>query len=67
MKHQNRYDMQTHAKNTLISIILVLALVGSIAWAAIAPGMQALIPTFTAIASGIALVDRNTNYIRYYN
>lgn len=49
-------------KNTL----LAAAFVGSLIWAAVAPGMQALIPTLTAIASAIALVCRKTDYPKYY-
>lgn len=58
--------MKVRIKITFVNVILGAALAGSLVWAAVAPGMQALIPTFTAIASGIALVGRNTNYIRYY-
>ena len=49
-----------------INAFLVLALIGSFVWAAIAPGMQALIPTFTAICAGVALVSRKTDYIKYF-
>ena len=45
---------------------LTAAFVGSLIWAAVAPGMQALIPTLTAIASAIALVCRKTDYPKYY-
>ena len=55
-------DYMKHA----INAFLVLALIGSFVWAAIAPGMQALIPTFTAICAGVALVSRKTDYIKYF-
>lgn len=58
--------MKARIKCTFANIILGAILAGSLVWAAIAPGMQALIPTFTAIASGIALVGRNTDYIENY-
>lgn len=40
--------------------------IGSLVWAAVAPAMQALIPTFLAIASGIGLLRVNTDYISNY-
>lgn len=49
-----------------INAFLVLALIGSFVWAAIAPGMQALIPTFTAVCAGVALVSRKTNLVKTY-
>jgi hypothetical protein len=52
--------------DALIDIALVAIFVGSLIWAAVAPGMQALIPTILAIASAIALVGRNTDYITNY-
>lgn len=52
--------------DALINIILSVAFVGCIIWAAAASGMQALIPTFLAVAAGIGLLDRNTDYIKYY-
>ena len=51
---------------TLSNIGLAAIFVGCVIWAAVAPGMQALIPTILAIASAIALVDRNTDYITNY-
>ena len=52
--------------DALINIILAAAFVGCIIWAAVAPGMQALIPTFLGIAAGICLLSRKTDYIKYY-
>lgn len=45
---------------------LAAIFVGCLIWAAVAPGMQALIPMIIAIASGIALMDRNTDWIRNF-
>ncbi len=53
-------------KRTIINLALVAALVGCIVWAAIAPGMQALIPLIVAIICGEILLSRKTNFIRYY-
>ena len=50
----------------VLNPILTLALVACIIWAAVAPGMQALIPTFLGIAAGICLLSRKTDYIKYY-
>ena len=53
-------------KKTVTNVILALGLVASIAWAAAAPGMQALIPLLLAVACAIALLSRNTDYITHY-
>lgn len=50
----------------IVNILLAAAFVGCVCWAAVAPGMQALIPTFIAICAGIRLLDRTSDYIRYY-
>lgn len=50
----------------LVNFLLSAAFVGCVIWAAVAPGMQALIPTILAIASGIGLLSRKTDYIKYY-
>ena len=52
--------------DALINILLVAAFVGSLIWAAVAPGMQALIPLIIAIAAGIGLLSRKTDYIKYF-
>ena len=53
-------------KRILVNIILAASLVGCIVWAAIAPGMQALVPTILGIIIAEVLLSRRTNYIRYY-
>jgi len=53
-------------KKTLINILLAATLVGCIVWAAVAPRMQALIPTILGIIIAEILFSRKTNYIRYY-
>ena len=50
----------------LANFLLAAAFVGCVIWAAVAPGMQALIPTVIAIASGIGLLSRKTDYITHY-
>lgn len=52
--------------DALINILLSAAFVGCVIWAAVAPGMQALIPTIIAIAAGIGLLSRKTDYIKYF-
>lgn len=52
--------------DALINILLVAAFVGSLIWVMVAPPLVALIPTFLACASAIALVDRNTDYIKHF-
>ncbi len=52
--------------DALINIALVVIFVGAVIWAAVAPGMQALIPTFLAIASALGLVRHNTDWITNY-
>lgn len=52
--------------DALINILLSAAFVGCVIWAAAAPGMQALIPTFIAIAAGIGLLSRKTDYIKQF-
>lgn len=51
---------------TLSNIGLAAIFVGCVIWAAVAPGMQALIPLIIAIAAGIGLLGRNTDYISNY-
>lgn len=51
---------------TLSNIGLAAIFVGCVIWAAVAPGMQALIPLIIAIAAAIALIGRNTDYISNY-
>ncbi len=48
----------------ILTTLLAAALIASLIWAAVAPGMQALIPTFSAIASAITLIDLNSDLIR---
>lgn len=50
----------------LVNFFLAAAFVGCVIWAAAAPGMQALIPTFIAIAAGIGLLSRKTEYIKQF-
>ena len=50
----------------IINLVLVAALLGCFVWAAIAPGMQDLIPTILAIIIGEILLSRKTTFIRYY-
>ena len=50
----------------IVNILLAAAIVGCIVWAAVAPRMQALIPTIIGIIIGEILLSRKTNYIRYY-
>ena len=50
----------------LANFLLAAAFVGCVIWAAVAPGMQALIPLIIAIAAGIGLLSRKTDYIKYY-
>lgn len=52
--------------DALINILLVAAFVGSLIWVMVAPPVVAIIPTFSAIASGIGLVRRNTDWIKTY-
>lgn len=52
--------------DALINIGLVAIFIGCLIWAAVAPGMQALIPVFIAQAAAIALVDRNTDWITHF-
>lgn len=50
----------------LANFLLAAAFVGCVIWAAVAPGMQALIPLIIAIAAGIGLLSRKTDYITNY-
>ena len=50
----------------LANFLLSAAFVGCVIWAAVAPGMQALIPLIIAIAAGIGLLSRKTDYIKYF-
>lgn len=50
----------------LVNFLLAAAFVGCVIWAAVAPGMQALIPLIIAIAAGIGLLSRKTDYITNY-
>lgn len=50
----------------LANFFLAAAFVGCVIWAAVAPGMQALIPLIIAIAAGIGLLSRKTDYIKYF-
>ena len=52
--------------DALKNIGLLAVLVGSLVWAAVAPGMQALIPAILAIASAILLIERNTDWIENF-
>ena len=52
--------------DALINFFLTAAFVGCVIWAAVAPGMQALIPLIIAIAAGIGLLSRKTDYIKYF-
>ena len=52
--------------DALINILLAAVLIGSLIWVMVAPPFVALIPTFFAIASGIGLVRRNTDWIETY-
>ena len=54
------------AKQTLLNIVLTGLFLACIVWAAVAPGMQALIPTFGAIATGIGLLRANTDWVTNY-
>lgn len=42
---------------------LAAIFIGSVIWAAVAPGMQALIPFFLAIVSGLGLREIYADYI----
>lgn len=50
----------------LVNILLAAALVGCLVWAAVAPRMQALIPTILGIVIAEILLSRKTNFTRYY-
>jgi len=50
----------------LVNILLAAAFVGCLVWAAVAPRMQALIPTILGIVIAEILLSRKTDYIRYY-
>lgn len=65
-KKSASYNYFESMKKTLINILLAAALVGCIAWAAVAPRMQALIPLILGIVIAEVLLSRKTNYIRYY-
>lgn len=54
------------AKQIILNIVLTGLFLACIVWAAVAPGMQALIPTFGAIATGIGLLHLRTDYIQNY-
>ena len=50
-------------KKKIANIILGAALAASIALAAAAPGIVALVPLFVAVCAAIALIDINTDWI----
>lgn len=52
--------------DALINAGLVAILIAALIWAVTAPALVALIPTFIFIATGIALVSRNTDYIKSF-
>lgn len=52
--------------DALKNIGLTAIFIGCVIWAAVAPGMQALIPLIIAIAAAIALIGRNTDFISNY-
>lgn len=52
--------------DALKNIGLAAIFVGCVIWAAVAPGMQALIPLIIAIAAGIGLLGRRTDYIKFF-
>lgn len=52
--------------DALINIGLGAILIAALIWAVTAPALVALIPTFIFIATGIALVSRNTDYIKSF-
>jgi hypothetical protein len=52
--------------NILLAAAFVGCLVGCLVWAAVAPRMQALIPTILGIVTAEILLSRKTGYIRYY-
>ena len=54
------------ATQNILSIVLTGLFLACLVWAAVAPGMQALIPTFGAIATGIGLLHLRTDYIQNY-
>ena len=49
-----------------VNFLLVAIFIGCVIWAAVAPGMQAIIPLIIAQAAAIALVDRNTDWITHF-
>lgn len=51
---------------TLVNILLLAVFVGSLIWVMVAPPLVALIPTFSAIASGLGLVRYNTDWIETF-
>lgn len=51
---------------TFKTVLLALVLVGAIIWAAVAPAMQALIPTFLAIAAGLGLLRLHADLVETY-
>ncbi len=52
--------------DALINISLVAIFLGCLVWAAVAPGMQAIIPLIIAQAAALALVGRNTDWITHF-
>ena len=52
--------------DALINIGLLAILIAALIWTVTAPALVALIPTFIFIATGIALVSRNTDYIKSF-
>lgn len=53
-------------KRRILNVLLIAAFLGCICWAAVAPRMQALIPTIIAIVAGEALLALNTDYIKTF-
>lgn len=53
-------------KKRVVNVLLVAAFIACLVWAAVAPRMQALIPTILGIIDGEVLLSRNTDYIKHY-
>ena len=50
----------------IVNVLLVAAFIACLVWAAVAPRMQALIPTILGIIDGEILLSRNTDYIKHF-
>ena len=60
MKHMKRM------KKKIVNIVLALIFIAGIAYGAVADGLKFFIGAFAACVSGIALVDINTDCVKYY-